>query len=101
MKLRAHSPVRIALPRKCPRCGAQLDLRVKPYGSDPDRPWEHAGLAMILRLASDGLTIRAIAEAMRGFKLRRGQRWNPGTVWRILKRQENIENAAKAKNTKA
>ena len=40
--------------------------------------------------AARGETMRRIAEHMQAlsFKLRRGKRWNPGTVWRVIRRQE-------------
>lgn len=61
-----------------------------PYGESPKYPKEVAGLSRLIGMRVDGLTMRAIAERMQeeGFKLRRGAKWNPGTVWRIVKRAE-------------
>jgi hypothetical protein len=65
----------------------------KRYGEDPKRPWELEGVAEIMAGAARGETMRRIAEHMQAlaFKLRRGKRWNPGTVWRVIRRQEFLK----------
>ena len=81
-------------PRLCPHCGGVLRALQgegpKRYGEDPKRPWELEGVAEIMAGAARGETMRRIAEHMQAlsFKLRRGKRWNPGTVWRVIRRQE-------------
>jgi DNA invertase Pin-like site-specific DNA recombinase len=61
----------------------------KPYGEHPAFPDEILGVEEIKKLRERGDTYREIAENMQrhGFKVRRGLRgWNPGTVYRVLKR---------------
>ena len=60
----------------------------KPYGTDARFPEEKLGIIAIVGMHERGLTMRAIAEAMdQGeWRLRRGGKWNPGQVWRILRR---------------
>ena len=87
-------------PRLCPHCGGVLRALQgegpKRYGEDPKRPWELEGVAEIMAGAARGETMRRIAEHMQalGFKLRRGKRWNPGTVWRVIRRQEFLAKKA-------
>ena len=80
------------MPKTCPKCGFKLesDRGAKRYGEDPERPGETEGVEQVRALRASGLTIRAVAEHMQAEKwpLRRGQWWNPGTIWRILKRAE-------------
>lgn len=82
-------------PKRCPHCDGVLPQRrpceaLWPYGESPKYPKEVAGLKRILEMRIAGMTMRAIAEQMQaeGFKLRRGAKWNPGTVCRIVKRAE-------------
>jgi hypothetical protein len=87
-------------PRLCPHCGGVLKALQgegpKRYGEDPKRPWEMEGVAEIMAGAANGETMRRIAEHMQAlkFKLRRGKRWNPGTVWRVIRRQEFLKGKA-------
>jgi len=51
------------------------------------------GVAEIMAGAANGETMRRISEHMQALnvKLRRGKRWNPGTVWRVIRRQEFLK----------
>ena len=89
-------------PKKCPHCGGVLPVGrgegPAAYGTSAKFPEERKGLAEILACRRAGMTIRWIAEHMDelGFKLRRGQKWNPGTISRIIRREEGRD-ATKAK----
>ena len=86
--------------KRCPHCKGPLKSAwgegPKPYGEDPRRPWESEGVREIMAGKARGETYRRIAEHMQacGFKLRRGKRWNPGTVWRVIRRREAAEKKA-------
>jgi hypothetical protein len=94
-------------PKKCPHCGGLLPLRrgvgQKPYGEDARHPDEFLGVDEITTLRSRGWTMRAIAEGMEemGYPLRRGAKWNPGTVWRIIRREEKKQQAGQRTHRRA
>jgi hypothetical protein len=73
------------------RLRARADYRKqKGYGEHPRFPAEKEGLAFMIKLHADGHPYRKIVEEMerRGYDLRSGGGWNPGTVKRILDREK-------------
>lgn len=84
--------LRIARERKKAETG-RCDGR-KPYG---DRDGEREVLNTILVLGERGYGSTEIANKLneQGFRTRKGTQWNPGTVWRLLKKHgtdQTVEN---------
>ena len=68
----------------------------KLFGMHPKKPEEVACLKRMQTLEAKGRSIRRIGEVLtrEGFKPRSGQQWNPGTIYKILKRN-GVKNGKK------
>lgn len=64
-----------------------------PYGQDPSKPHEKAGVAAIVRLFGEGKTIRAIAAELEaeGHPTRHGGKWAPASILEIYRRNKKAE----------